>query len=611
VGASADNTATFAIELDGTETKSGSEQAADALEKLKEKIEGDIGSIREMQKALRNLQGGSTVNIQSFHKLKDAITAKKAAIAQAQEKYISMGGTFKKTASTSDNFKKKLEEMTQAASRSAGPFGGLVGKVGKIAGGLGRGAVIAGIMAGAIIVLVAAVVGAVVALAAYGLAQANARRDEELHLEALTKLRNYYGIAAGSASQLQSAIDEVSGSVAIGRSKVASYAESLYKMGLRGQNLKDALGAVGTVAATQGDEFASRTAQMAAGINMAGGSVKKLADDVKARLGGIAARQMLSLGTQAEKLQESFAMLFSGVNIDGFLEALHGVLNLFSQSTASGRALKALIEGTFGPLGGVLKAVGQIAKRFFQGIIIGALEVGIVLQKVRIWFKKTFGGSDLLKGIDFQNQAINAGIAVVLAFAIILGVAAAAVFVLVAAFVVLGALIALPFAALYGLWQLLKDVGKWFSSTDWGELGKKLLDGFVNGIKRGVGSVISAVKGVANSARDALKHALGIASPSRVFASLGKFTAVGFAAGIDGGRGDTRRAAERLVDVPSEVAAPATTNVTSNKSARSLTVTNNITINADGIKDPEALAHLVQERVQLMLEGLVIQWGAT
>ena len=51
----------------------------------------------------------------------------------------------------------------------------------------------------------------------------------------------------------------------------------------------------------------------------------QLGNDVirfKARFGGVAKAQMLSLGVQSKKLRENFQQLFSGLKIERFLEAL-------------------------------------------------------------------------------------------------------------------------------------------------------------------------------------------------------------------------------------------------------------------------------------------------
>lgn len=80
------------------------------------------------------------------------------------------------------------------------------------------------------------------------------------------------------------------------------------------------------------------------------------------------------------------------------------------------------------------------------------------------------------------------------------------------------------------------------------EMGRQIIDGLVGGIKNGVGAVTGAIKDVADSAVNAAKNALGIHSPSRVFAALGRYVAQGLEVGISGGEPGVRRAVRALAD---------------------------------------------------------------
>ncbi len=64
-------------------------------------------------------------------------------------------------------------------------------------------------------------------------------------------------------------------------------------------------------------------------------------------------------------------------------------------------------------------------------------------------------------------------------------------------------------------------------------IGKNLIEGLWNGIKAKFDSVIDRVKAMASKLPQAVKKVLGIASPSKVFAKLGKYTGEGFAIGIE------------------------------------------------------------------------------
>ncbi len=64
------------------------------------------------------------------------------------------------------------------------------------------------------------------------------------------------------------------------------------------------------------------------------------------------------------------------------------------------------------------------------------------------------------------------------------------------------------------------------------QLGRDLLEGLKSGILEKVGNIIEAVKGAVSAAIEAGKRALGIESPSKVFAEMGKNMMLGLARGV-------------------------------------------------------------------------------
>jgi hypothetical protein len=77
--------------------------------------------------------------------------------------------------------------------------------------------------------------------------------------------------------------------------------------------------------------------------------------------------------------------------------------------------------------------------------------------------------------------------------------------------------------------------------------GSDLILGFVNGIRNAAGAVADAAVSAAKSAVDGVKGFLGISSPSKVFAEIGKFTAQGLVRGMTGEQSAIRAAADKLV----------------------------------------------------------------
>ena len=72
-----------------------------------------------------------------------------------------------------------------------------------------------------------------------------------------------------------------------------------------------------------------------------------------------------------------------------------------------------------------------------------------------------------------------------------------------------------------------------FKKTDWGQLGKNLVDGFKKGIQNAWTNLKKWFKNLFGDLIGIAKKILGIASPSKVFKKLGGFTAEGFGAGFE------------------------------------------------------------------------------
>lgn len=62
----------------------------------------------------------------------------------------------------------------------------------------------------------------------------------------------------------------------------------------------------------------------------------------------------------------------------------------------------------------------------------------------------------------------------------------------------------------------IESVKGFFQNANWGEIGRSVIDGIVNGIRNAAGAVAEALSGVLDAAIAAAKAALGIGSPSKV-----------------------------------------------------------------------------------------------
>ena len=92
-------------------------------------------------------------------------------------------------------------------------------------------------------------------------------------------------------------------------------------------------------------------------------------------------------------------------------------------------------------------------------------------------------------------------------------------------------------AALFGsTFEAVKTSFMNFVTNTVPTFGRSVIDGIISGINDGIGALEDAITGAAKRALDAAKKALGISSPSRVFADqVGFHIATGIAAGINHG----------------------------------------------------------------------------
>ena len=622
----AESTAKFTVQLDD-KVSAESANASKALEDLRKSIVGDKKALADMNRAFKDMNSGSAVNVRAAQELRKNMDLKKQAIAEASGKMVELGGSLSLTrkkfvenkavtkdakeslaavAPVVDNVKKKFTENAEATKMSSS----MMAKMG--IGALSLTTVF--------VALAAAIVAGTVALAAFAMKTANARRDESIQLEGLSKIRDWYGRAATGAAEMQANMDQVSASTALGRGQIMSYNEQLYRMGLRGQNLKLALEGVSKVASVQGDKEAGLFMSMAAGAAFAGQSVKQLADDVEARIGDTARKKMLSFDVQMMKLGENLQAIFHGLNLGKFLSALNSVVQLFGQGEEVGKAWKQIMEVLFQPLFDGLGTGAPLMKRFIQGITIAILSMIVVVLTAKNWLWETFGVAKWTSGIDKGALAIWAGYAAVgalvvgftllaasiaataLAMSVFMGTLLMGFAVAVSPVVILVAAIYAVGVAIGYIWDKFKLLLGYIGGEQWANAAQNIIDGIVNGIKNGAGLVWQAMKELGSGAIDAFKGQLGIRSPSRVFAEAGLNITQGVQQGVEQGAPGANAAVSNMMTIPSGVKGGS-----SPGSATGSTF--NITVNASG-GDAASIAQAVQDAVTRALEGMATSMGA-
>lgn len=517
--------------------------AAQALADLRQGLDRSATELGQMKKAMREMKAGGDTTSAGFKRLEEQIKTKTAAIASMRSKYVELGGSFRKAEKPANALGKELGGLASMAEQVPGPMGSILGRLAGLSKFAVGGLIVGGIVAidAALVGLAAASVAAGVALVAYGVRQADARRSEALRLEGLTRLRRGYREAGGSASEMQSAIDRVSDSSSASRSTLEGYAERLHRLGLRGDNFTAALEGMATRGEVLGDRYAQSFAAMAAQAARSGRSVRALANDVQARLGDIAGRKLIALDVTTRKLGENLSSLFRNVKIEGFLKLFREFANTFSQARVTGRALAGIMERLFAPLdAGAENSVGTV-RRVLTVAVTRVIQLeNAVLQMRNTWLQAWWELNR--RGITMEGtmNRLRAGVSLwgdAIALPFTLASRAAGAFVdSIASVQNAGATMGERFRK---VWQ----------NINFRDIARNMITGLVTGIISGTVHVVAAVTTMANATTSALRETLQIKSPSRVFAKLGKEIPAGLAMGVDAGQEAADAAIANMVDV--------------------------------------------------------------
>lgn len=576
----ADASAGFAISLKD-ETSGPAHSAGAALTQLRAKIDADTKALKTLQQAQSRLKGSTLGNAASLRTVRAQIDGMKASIAGAQGEIVAMGGHLADVAPPAEAAGGALASVLDSAKGAGGPLGHMAGRLSALANPMTAVVALATAGVAAFAAFAAAVIGGAVALGRLALSSADAARSERLHLEGLTTLRNVYGVAAGSALDLVAAIDHVSDASALSRTEVSGMAESLYRAGLRGGNLQDALGGLSIAQSVQGDQGARRFRAMAVSIARTGGSVRRLADDYRQRLGGIASRQAMSLARLSERLHESIGRIFADVRIEGFLGALSDVVRLFSQTTVTGRALHQIATTMLSPIFDSARTGTPALVVAFQRVTLTMLNMAIGVNRVRLALRPVGSAAQELStawgDLDRVAHLSDSTFAAV-------GATLRSIFPTVSLFV---DSIRLAFAAL-----------------DAPGAGRDIGEGLAAGIRASAAGVRAAAGALGADAEGGVRDRLDTHSPSRVFAAIGRDTTRGFARGMSSGGGDVSGATESM-------AASATGGASSGASSRGpVNVSVSIAITGQGASAGREAAESFVEQLSRLLEGAAIEMGA-
>ncbi len=314
------------------------------------------------------------------------------------------------------------------------------------------------------------------------------------------------------------------------------------------------------------------------------------------------------IAKQSALLQKNISGVFGGLKIGGVLDGLDTMVNLFNKDTAAGNAMKVVFESMFQPLVDGVANLAPKAERLFIQMEILAMRALIAIKPY----------SSILMGIGemFAIVAVGVVAAFAVVIAIVVGVVAALALIAVgvqylirlavdagASFVAFGSSI------LAGFTTPVNDAITFLKSLSLSEIGTALIDGLVAGLTGAGPRVVASMAGIAGDAIKAAKRALGIRSPSTVFAEIGANTGAGMVEGVDGASADVQGSLESLVAPPEATASAGAGGASAPAGGSSGGP--NIEINITGVAgDLASIASACREAVLEALEATQAQLGA-
>ncbi len=592
-----DPVATFGISIP---TDTNANESANSVDELRKAILASQDAVKAYGGTLRNLRGDSDAVKVAKTNLKAAVNAERDAISRNTLALGAQGKTLFEAKAKTAALSKPVGELKKVMGDAKGPAADLSKHIEELTSTFGSGFTAANVLvggftlvAGAILAVGAAALAGAVSLGKFILESGNELRTMGLYREA----------AMGSAENSKAfghQIEVLAQKIPLGTKELSDLSIGLYKTlrgsQISGQGIVDTFNAVGQASAAMGastgdaiGEIITRGKTMGRigfgvrefqekGLNFTDvakqlstnlkislldaqtaltqhrvpidAGAKAIREVLEKRFGKVNLALMTDLPTIGKKLKDSLRQLTEGVNLAPVLEGLASLASLFDKSTVAGKAMKDFITSFGNTIGKIFTEAVPLVRVFVTQLLIETVKLRIVFADISNYIEDTFGVSlgDLGGQFFTLENAVTAAKVVLWGTVGVMG-----------ALLAVGTLLAAPFLLLAAAWegagQAGKDFGAWlrkeFLETDWSRLGSNLIDGIVNGFRAGLDRLKEAVTGGAEAAKNAFKTALGIHSPSRVFAEYGEQTTAGFAQGVAGSRSMAGAAVASMVKVPS------------------------------------------------------------
>ncbi len=346
------------------------------------KLAQTTDDLTKKEEALRKKSGELKSSIESQQKVVHGHADALSSATAAEKKLTSAGEARDKRtgAATSllDRYGGKLWDTVKSTMSAADEVGGLSEGLGMM------GSVAVGAVAGIALVAVAVVaVGAAFADAAwqvgkYAVEQANAKRNTEQTLRALTQNN-------AAASDAASAFEDIGHDTGASSDQLLTYSRGLTEtrrqMGLAAASSKDmqtVMRAAATASSALDDQSAGQS--IIDKFNSGLATADQLADQVDKKYGDVVKQKMLGLDQQMSTLDHNLSGLTEHFDVKPVLEGLQRMVDLTDKNTASGKFLQDAFDTVFGP------STGTLVETFFVGLERYFLQTEIAILDIEIGF---------------------------------------------------------------------------------------------------------------------------------------------------------------------------------------------------------------------------------
>lgn len=598
----------------GKDADAIAETAAKALE-AKAAVNAYVDTLSKLEAEAKDAAAGEDKLSQSLTNVKKLSGHVDKSLAQQAEQLSKLGGSLGAVGGP-------LGSIGQQLTAPVKGFAELSGVIGKANAAALLGVVGFAALAAAVVAVGVAAVVATAKVASWAVGLADSARSADLAREAIDTMNP--DIAA-----LRSNITGLEKETGLADSVLVGLAKQLKAAKVSAADMPGALRAAALAEKALG---AGGAADFVAQIQEGKKAVSDLANETSQKLGGVVARQMLSLEAQSARLENRINDLFGGLNIEPVLNGMQVLVDLFDEGTESGEAIKFLFESIFQPIIDQAENAAYVVEAFFLGLLIGATKAYIAIKPAFNAVAELFGFEDTSL-TDVLNAAKTAGeifAYVVLALA---ATWAAALVVVTAVVAVIGALI----VAMMALPGIMMSVGEsiltwivgafnqvveFLTGIDFAAIGANMIQGLINGIMGMGGQLVGSLSGLVKNAIASAKSVLGIASPSKVFEDLGSFTGEGFAIGVEAENDNAHAALAGMADPSAALANTASPLAAVSSPADSPapaaplsgggpSILQGANLHFYGVKDAEHAAEMLEDAVTRVIEGDAMSLGAT